>query len=202
MRCVICTLARCCSSRLSTNWDVLLLAARTIFCCFVPFQRPTLPSSSVSTGLFFFRLGLASKLRSRGICRGRGRAIWDVGAIFDVDSLPLAAMRSLRLLLPLFNAILSLSSSKPFGRASIKYGLWTPEFLSDSPSASEMKIRGALKLCSSLKWNLSISPSSNRRDEATLSAGIAATTRGAYGSGRVTGRGFCGIGRGTGGRSL
>ena len=123
LHCVIRTSARYCSSRLSTDWDLLLLASGAIFCWFVPFRGPTSPSSSVSTGLFFFRSGLAFKPRSRGICGGGGGANWDVGAIFYVDSLPLVARRSLKLLLFLFNAILSSPSSESSGRASIKYGL-------------------------------------------------------------------------------
>ena len=66
---------------------------------------------------------LAFKSRSRGICGGGGGVTLDVGAGFDVDFLPLVAMRSLKLLLPLFNAILSFFSSEPSGRASIKYVL-------------------------------------------------------------------------------
>ena len=53
---------------------------------------------------------------------GEGIATWDLKVVFDVDSLPLMAMRSLKLLLPLFNAMLSSSSSKSSGRAIIKYG--------------------------------------------------------------------------------
>ena len=82
-----------------------------------------MPCLSVSIGLFFFKAGLAFKLRSRGICGGGGGVTWDVGAVFDVDSLPLAAKRSLKLLLPLFNTILSSPSFESSGRASIKYGL-------------------------------------------------------------------------------
>ena len=123
MLCVICTSTLCCSPRLSTNWDLLLLASGVIFCYFVPFQGPTSPSLSVSTDLFFFRSRLAFRPRSRGICGGGGGATWDVRAIFDVDSLPLAARRSLKLLLPLFNAILSSSSSESSGHANIKYRL-------------------------------------------------------------------------------
>ena len=202
MRYGIRTIALCYSSRLSTDWDLLPLVSRATFCCFIPFRGPTSPFSSILTGFFFFRSGLGFRLRSVGICGGGGGATWDVRAIFDVDSLPLAARRSLKLLLPLFNAILSSSSSELSGCVSIKYGLWTPELLSDSPSASEIQIRGALGLFSSSKWNLSISSSSNRQDMSTPSTGIAATTEGACGSGSATGRGFCRIGRGTGGRSL
>ena len=154
MRYGIRTIALCCSSRLSTNWDLLPLVSRATFCCFIPFQGPTSPSLSVSTGLFFFRSGLAFRLRSMGICGGGGGATWVWGAVFDVDSLPLASMRSLKLLLPLFNAILPSSSSESSRHASIKYGLWTPELLSNSPSASEMQIRGAFGLFSSSKMKL------------------------------------------------
>ena len=54
---------------------------------------------------------------------GEGIATWDLRVVFDVDYLPLMALRSLKLLLPLFNAMLSSSSSKSSGRAIIKYGL-------------------------------------------------------------------------------
>ena len=133
---------------------------------------------------------------------GEGIATWDLRVVFDVDYLPLMALRSLKLLLPLFNAMLSSSSSKSSGRAIIKYGLWIPELLSDSPSVSEMQIRGALGLFPSSKWNLSISSSSDKRDEATPSTGIVTASRGAYRSRSVTGGGFCSAGRKTGGRSL
>ena len=91
MRCVIRTSARCCFSRHFTDWDLLLLASGTIFYCLVPFWGPTSPSSSTSTGLFFFRSGLAFNPRSRGICGGGGGVTWDIGVVFYVDSLPLAA---------------------------------------------------------------------------------------------------------------
>ena len=52
-----------------------------------------------------------------------GGATWDLRVVFYVDFLPLTAMRSLKLLLPLFNAMLSSSSSKSSGRAIIKYRL-------------------------------------------------------------------------------
>ena len=53
------------------------------------------------------------------ICGGRGGATWDLGAVFDVDSLPLAAMRSFKLFLPLFNAILSSSSEEELSGQAI-----------------------------------------------------------------------------------
>ena len=37
-----------------------------------------------------------------GIYGGKGGLTWDLGVVFDVDSLPLAAMRSLKLLLLLY----------------------------------------------------------------------------------------------------
>ena len=112
---VICTSALFCSSRLSTNWDLLSRASGITFCYFVPFRGPTSPSLSVSRGLFFFRSGLGFRPRSVGICGGGGGRLegtWDLGAAFDIDSLPLEAKSSLKLLLPLFNAILSSSSSE------------------------------------------------------------------------------------------
>ena len=78
MRCGIRTSTLCCSSRLYTDWDLLSLVSGTTFCCFVPFQGPTLPSSSVLTGLFFFKSGLGFRPRSMGICGGGG-ATWDLG---------------------------------------------------------------------------------------------------------------------------
>ena len=54
---------------------------------------------------------------------GGGRATWDLGVVFYVDSLPLTTMRSIKILLPLFNAMLSSSSFESTGRAIIKYGL-------------------------------------------------------------------------------
>ena len=108
---------------------------------------------------------------------GRLEGTWDLGAAFDVDSLPLAAMSSLRLLLPLFKPILSSSSSEKLsGQAIKRIGVRTPKFLSDSPSAFEMLIKGALRLFSSSKWNLSISSSNERRDEAIFSLGNVATS--------------------------
>ena len=119
VRCVIHTSTLYCSFRLSTDWDLLSRASGITFCCFVPFRGPTSHSSSVSTGLFFFRLGLGFRLRSVGIYGGEG-GTWDLGAAFDVDSLPLAAMSSLKLLLPLFSAMLSSSSLESSGRAITK----------------------------------------------------------------------------------
>ena len=51
--------------------------------------------------------------------RGRLEGTWDIEAGFDVDSLPLEAISSLKLLLPLFIAILSSSSSKELFRRAI-----------------------------------------------------------------------------------
>ena len=61
---------------------------------------------------------------------------------------------------------------------------------SASSLASEMVTKGTPGSSSSSKWNLSISSSSDRRDEAIFSSGTAAT------SGRI-----CGSGSATGGRS-
>ena len=127
----------------------------------------------------------------------------DLGAAFDVDSLPLVAMSSLRLLLPLSKAILSFSSSEELsGGAIARIGVRTPEFLSDSPSASEMFIKGALGLFSSLKLNFSISSSNDRRDEAISSFGNAVALGRFHGSGCAIGGRFCEIRKATGGRSL
>ena len=118
--CVIRISALFFSSRLSTNRDLLSRASRITFCCFVPFRGPTLRSSSVSSGLLFFKLGLSFRTRLVGIYGGRGGTL-DLGAAFDVNSLPLVAMSSLKLLLPLFSAMLSSSSSKElFERAITK----------------------------------------------------------------------------------
>ena len=125
-----------------------------------------------------------------------------MGGSFEVDPLPLVAMSSLRLLLPLFKAILSSSSMEELSRqAIIRMGVRTPEFLSDSPSASERLIKGALQLFSS-KWNLSISSSNERRDEAISFLGNAAALGRFCGGGCAFGGRFCGIGKATGGRSL
>ena len=150
VRCVIRTSTLCCSSRLCTDWDLLSRALGISFCCFVPFWGPTLPSSSVSIGIFFFKSGLGFRPRLVGIY-GCGRGTWDLGAAFDVDSLPLVTMSSLKLLLPLFSAMLSSSSSESSGWVITKIGVWIPEFLSDSPSESEMLIKGAFRLFSSSK---------------------------------------------------
>ena len=92
---------------------------------------------------------------------------WDLVASFKVDTLPLEAMSSLKLLLPLFNAILSSSSSKELsGQEITKKGVRTLECLSASPSAFEMVTNGTPRFSSSSKWNFSISSSSDRRDEA------------------------------------
>ena len=150
VRCVIRTSTLCCSSRLSTDWDLLSLVSGTTFYCFVPFRGTTSPSLSVSTGLFFFKSRLGFKPRSMGICGGR-RGTWDLRVAFDVDSLPLAAMSSLKLLLPLFSTMLSSSLFESSGRAITKFGVRIPEFLSDSPLTSEMLIKGALGIFSSSK---------------------------------------------------
>ena len=107
--CVTCTSALFCSSRLSTDWDLLSRASGITFCCFIPFRGHSSPSSSVSIGIFFFKSGLGFRSRSVWIYGGGG-GIWDLGATFDVDSLPLVTMSSHKLLLPLFSAILSSSS--------------------------------------------------------------------------------------------
>ena len=192
--------------RTSTDWDLLSRASGITFCCFVSFWGLTSPSSSVLSGLFFFKLGLGFRLRSVGICEGGGGRLegtWDLGAAFDVDSLPLEAISSLKLLLPLFNAILPFSSSEELsGRAITRIGVSTPEFLSDSPSASEMLIRGAFRLFYSSKWNLSFSSSNDKRDEVISFSGITAASGRICGSGSAVGGRFCGIGNTTGGRSL
>ena len=127
----------------------------------MPCRGPTSPSSSDSTGLFFFRSGLAFRPRSAGTCGGavgRLEGAYDLVGAFEVDPLPLAAISSFRLLWPLFKAILSSSSSEElFGRAIARIGVRTLEFLSDSPLEFEMLIKGALELFSSSKWNFSIS---------------------------------------------
>ena len=111
VRCVTCTSALFCFSWLSTNWDLLSRASGITVCCFVPFWGLTLPYLSISNGIFFFKSGLGFKLRSVGIYGGE-RGTWDSGVAFDVDFLPLAAMSSFKLLLPLFSTILSSSSSE------------------------------------------------------------------------------------------
>ena len=115
-----------------------------------------------------------------GIYRGGGgrlKGTWDLGVAFDVDSLPLKSKSSIKLLLPLFIDMLSSSSSEELsGRAITRIGVRTPEFLSDSPSASKMLIRGALKLFSCSKWNLSITSSNDKREEAISSSSIATTS--------------------------
>ena len=202
VRCVTCSSALFCFSWLSTNWDLLSRASWITVCCFVPFWGLTLPYLSISNGIFFFKSGLGFKLRSVGICGGE-RGTWDSGVAFDVDYLPLAAMSSFKLLLPLFNTILSSSSSEELsGGAITRIGVWTPEFLSDSPSAFEMLIRGALGLFSSLKWNLSISSSNDKRDEAISSSSIATASGRICRSGSATSGRFYGTGSTTRGKSL
>ena len=112
-------------------------------------------------------------------------------------------MSFLRLLLPLFKAILSSSSLKEYSESAItRMGVRTPKFLSDSPSASERLIKGAPRLFSSSKWNLSISSSNERQDEAISSLRNAAASGRFCGSSCVVGGRFCGIGKMTRGRSL
>ena len=155
------TSALFCSSRLSMEWDLLSRASLATFYCLVPFWGPTSPSSSTITGLFFFKLGIGFNLRSMGIIRGGGGRVvgtWDFGISCKVVPLFLAAISSLKLLFPLFNAIFSSSSSEELsGRAITKVGKWTPECLLVSPSTSEMFTIRAPGFSSSLKWNLSIS---------------------------------------------
>ena len=125
-----------------------------------------------------------------------------MGGAFEVDPLPLVAMSSLRLLLPLFEAMLSSSSSEELsGQAIIRTGVRTPEFLSDSPLAFERLIKGAIGLFSS-KQNLSISSSNERRDEAISSLRNVAASGRFCGGGCVVGGSFCGIGKATKGRSI
>ena len=69
VRCWRCTLAKVCSSKLSTKVDLLSLGSLATFCCLISFWRATSPSSSSCTGLFFFRFGMACSLR---LVRGRG----------------------------------------------------------------------------------------------------------------------------------
>ena len=65
-----------------------------------------------------------------------------------------------------------------------------------------MLIRGALGLFSSLKWNLSISSSNDKQDEAISSLGIVAASGRICGGGSAVGGRFYGTGNTTGGRSL
>jgi len=179
VRGVIRTSTLFCSSRLSTDWDLLSRASGITFYCFVPFQGPTSPFSSVLSGLFFLGSGLGFRPRSVGICgKGGGRleGTWDLEAAFDVDSLPLEARSSFKLLLPLFITMLSSSSSEElFGQPITRIGVRTLEFLSNSPAASKILIRGALGLFSSLKLNLPVSSSNDKQDEAISFSGIATT---------------------------
>ena len=81
---------------------------------------------------------------SRGEGGGKVGGTWDLGASWEVILLFLAAIRSLRLLFPQFNAISSPSSLKVLSRqATTRVGTWTLECLSASSLAFEMLTIGA-----------------------------------------------------------
>ena len=140
-----------------------------------------------------------------GTCEGEGGRLegsWDLGGAFEVDPLPLVAMSSLRLLLPLFKAMSSSPSSEELsGQAITKTEMRTSKFLFDSPTASKRLIKGAFGLISS-KQNSSISSSNERQDEVISSLGNASTSTRFCGGGYVASGRICGIGKATEGRSL
>jgi len=133
------------SSRLSTDGALLSRCSRVTFCCLVPWQGPTSPSSRDSTNLFFFRSGLAFKPRSTGIYGGAGgrtEGVWDLVGAFEDCPLPRPAISS-RKLFPLLEAMLSTSSSEESSEQVItRGGASITKFLSGSPLASESLIRG------------------------------------------------------------
>ena len=165
-----------CSSWLSTEVDLLFQGFLATFCCLAPFCGLTSHSLSFWTGLFFFRSGIAFSPRSArngGVGAGSVGETWDFVASFEVDTLFRVAMRSLKLLFSLFNAISPSSSLEELsGWVITKGGEWTPECLSVSSSTSEMVTIGAHGFSSSSKWNLSTSSSSDRREEAISSSGV------------------------------
>ena len=110
VRCERHTSALFCSSQLSTEMDLPSLGSLATFCYLAPFWGPTSLSSSSWTCLFPFRSGIAFSPRLAGSGGGSVGGTWDLVASFEVDTLFQVAMRSLKLLFPLLNAILSSSS--------------------------------------------------------------------------------------------
>ena len=143
VRCWMRTSAPLGSSLLSTEVALLSLGSLAVFYYLALFWGTTSSSSSFWSFLFFLRLGLESRPRSvvgRGGGRGRLGGIWDLGTSCDMDPLFLLTIRSLRPFL-WFKAISSSSSSDELsGRATTRIGVWTPESLSGSSSASNMGI--------------------------------------------------------------
>ena len=69
------------SSRLSTEWDPLLLWSCVCLACLFLFEGPNSPSSAESTGLFLLKSGLGFSPKSTGTWGGGG---WGFAGCFDL----------------------------------------------------------------------------------------------------------------------
>ena len=77
------------SSLLSTDVPLLSLGSLTIFCCLLPFQGVTSPSSSPWSVLIFFKVGMACRPRSVG--GGEGGRRQEVAFWGPLSKLPLCS---------------------------------------------------------------------------------------------------------------
>ena len=125
---------------------------------------------------------------------------WVLGASLEVDPLFLLASRPFKPIL-YFRSMPSSSSSELFVTwVIINFRGRAAESLSDLVSESK-SCTGLFRTLSSLsKWNLSISLSSDEREDA-ISSSVAVAWSGTYCNGTASSRGFCRIGSTTGGRS-
>ena len=171
--------------------DLLSRGSLATFCYLVPFWGLTSPSLRSWTDIFFFRSGMAFSPRSMGIGRkggGRVRGTLDLGTSCEVVPLFLQAIRFLRLLFSQFNVIASSSSLEVLSRwTTIRAGKWTLKCLSASSLAFEMLTMGASWISPSLKWNLSISSSSDRWEKETSFLYSVTASGKTYWSGNITG---------------
>ena len=156
-----------------------------IFCCLGFFWGTLFPFSVISFSfLFFFKLGMGSKLTVGGGREGRG------GASRGGDSeMPLfLSVRNSFIPFFLFKAISSLSFELSSTRAVTRPGVRTSENLLSSSFESETRTTSSFGFSPfSSKWNWSISALSDRREEAVSSLGTA-TSRGERWKGSSIGR--------------
>ena len=162
------------------------------FCYLAPFLGVTSPSSKSSTDLFFLRFRLACSPRSVGSGGGGGRlgGTWILGTSFKVDPLFLFAIKPLKPVL----CFKSMPSSSSFELvvtwATTIFGGRATENLSDSVSESESCTGLSCASSFSSKWNLSISSSRDKREDA-ISSFTTAAWGGTCWSGIVNSGRFC-----------
>ena len=136
--------------------------------CFLISWRTTSPSFISCSFLFFFKLGMGSRLITGG---GREEGGWDFGASLEDDPLFLSAMRFFKPFLGLSDISSSSSLELSSIFANMRPGVQTLEVLSSSPLVSEISTRSTYTSPSSSSWNWSISSSSERREKAISSLG-------------------------------